>query len=105
MGITPEGRIKKKVNLALKKLGKHCWRFCPVQSGFGTVALDYLLCIGGMFVAIETKAPGKKPTPLQESTMSNILAAGGLVFLVDGDESLNHAIDCIKNKSSVGNPA
>ncbi len=75
----------------LKALGADCYRFMPVQSGYGSPALDYLLCYKGRFVAIETKAPGKKLTSLQESTKASMEAAGALVLVVDDDESLEAA--------------
>ena len=75
--MTPEGRVKKIVKKALDLLGDECWRFMPVQSGYGSVALDFLHAVRGRFVAIETKAPGKDLTPLQESTKAAIEAAGG----------------------------
>lgn len=95
MGQTPEGRVKKMVKSALDTLGPDCWRFMPVQSGFGSVALDYLLCIRGRFVAIETKAPGKKLTPLQEGTKAAMEAAGGIVLVVWDEGSLAIAMKII----------
>lgn len=93
--MTPEGRVKAKVKKALDHLGPECWRFMPVQSGYGTTALDFLLSVRGRFVAIETKAPGKKLTPLQESTKAAIEAAGGLVFVVWDETSLELAMKII----------
>jgi hypothetical protein len=93
---TPEGKVKAKVNAALKALRHDCYRFMPVQSGYGAQTLDYLLCIKGNFVAIETKAPGKKLTPLQEGTKAAIEQAGGFVFVVYDDLTLTHAMDQIK---------
>ena len=86
--MTPEGRVKAKVKKALEKLGGQCWRFMPVQTGYGAPALDFLLCVKGRFVAIETKAPGKKLTPLQETTKSAIEAAGGIVLIVWDEPTL-----------------
>lgn len=83
--MTPEGRVKAKINKALKAMGVDCWRFMPVQSGYGTPALDYLLCIRGRFVAIEAKKPGGKLTPLQEGTKAAMEAAGGIVLVIDND--------------------
>lgn len=93
--MTPEGRVKAKVNRALKTLGPDCWKFMPVQSGYGTVALDYLLSIKGRFVAIETKAPGKSLTPLQEGTKTAIEAAGGIVLVVWDETTLEIAMKVI----------
>jgi hypothetical protein len=85
--MTPEGRIKSKVTAAIKLFGRRIWKFMPVQTGYGLPALDYLLCVNGKFVAIETKAKGHKLTPRQDDTKVAIEAAGGLVFVVDDDES------------------
>lgn len=93
--MTPEGRVKAKVKKALDKLGSDCWRFMPVQTGFGSPALDYLLSIRGRFVAIETKAPGKRLTALQEQTKAAIEAAGGIVLVVWDESSLAIAMKII----------
>jgi len=93
--MTPEGRVKKMVKKALDTLGGDCWRFMPVQTGFGSPALDFLLSIRGRFVAIETKAPGKKLTPLQEGTKAAIEKAGGIVLIVWDEGSLAIAMKII----------
>lgn len=94
MAATPEGRVKAMVKRDLDKLAK-LYRFMPVQNGMGKPGLDYYLCAGGWFIAIETKAPGKKPTPRQETTIAEIEAAHGLVFVVDGPESWTAALATI----------
>jgi len=86
--VTPEGKVKKRVNDVLKVFGPRVWRFMPVQTGYGAPALDYLLCVGGIFVAVETKVKGKRMTPLQESTAAAIVGANGFVFVVSDDRSL-----------------
>lgn len=93
--MTPEGRVKAKVKKAFEKFGRSCWRFMPVQSGYGAPALDFLFALRGRFIAIETKAPGNKLTPQQESTKAAIEAAGGLVFVVWDDETLDAALAAI----------
>lgn len=93
--MTPEGRVKVKVKKALDKLGADCWRFMPVQTGFGAPALDFLLSVRGRFVAIETKAPGKTLTPLQETTKAAIEAAGGIVLIVWDEDSLAIAMKIV----------
>jgi hypothetical protein len=90
--MTPEGKVKKIVKKALDNLGADCWRFMPVQTGFGAPALDFLLSVRGRFVAIETKAPGKGLTPLQETTKAAIEAAGGIVLIVWDESSLEIAV-------------
>lgn len=39
----------------------------------------------GLYVGVETKAPGGKPTPRQNRTIAEIHAANGVVFVIDGD--------------------
>ena len=94
--MTPEGRVKAMVNRALKKYGANVWKFMPVQMGMGAPALDYLLCAYGCFISVETKVKGKKMTPRQEQTAKLIDEAGGFVFVVDGDETLQHLIEAIE---------
>lgn len=86
--MTPEGKIKAKLRARLNQLPKR-YIFMPMQNGMGAPTLDYLICIDGRFVAIETKRPGGHMTPRQELTAQQIREAGGLVFLVDGDEAIN----------------
>lgn len=79
--MTDEGRLKQKCRAYLQKIG--AYRFSPVQMGYGAPTLDDLCCIKRRFVGVEYKAPGKKPTPRQEQTMSAIKAAGGIAFWCD----------------------
>ena len=81
--MTPEGKVKEQVKKLLKKYGVY-WHM-PVQNGMGAPSLDLICCVRGRYLAIETKAPGKKPTPRQEVTMYEILKAGGTVYVIDGD--------------------
>lgn len=81
--MTPEGKVKTRVKLVLSSHGAY-WH-CPVQNGMGAPSLDFICCFKGRYFAVETKAPGKKPTPRQEITISEIEKAGGKVFVIDGD--------------------
>ena len=83
--MTPEGKVKANVNSALKPLIDKgmVWKFMPVQSGYGTPALDYLLCVNGRFIGIETKKAGKKMTGRQRTTAEAMCAAGALVFVAN----------------------
>lgn len=81
--MTPEGKVKEAVKKVLKAHGAY-WH-CPVQNGMGAPSLDFIGCFMGRYFGIETKAPGKKPTPRQELTIKAIEDAGGKVFVIDGD--------------------
>lgn len=84
--MTPEGKIKEKVKKLLKLYG--IYYHMPVMNGMGAPTLDFICCFKGRYFAIETKAPGKKPTPRQFITIRDIEAAGGWVFVVANDEDL-----------------
>ena len=57
--MTPEGKVKARIDRLLKSYGDDLYLFKPVQSGFGTRTLDYLGCILGGFFAIEAKRPAR----------------------------------------------
>lgn len=80
---TPEGKVKDLIRATLKSHSAY-WHM-PVQNGLGKPALDFHVCHRGRYAAVEAKAPGKKPTPRQQQTIVEIEAAGGRVFVVDGD--------------------
>jgi hypothetical protein len=80
---TPEGKVKDKIKTLLKKHGAY-WHM-PVQNGMGKPALDFHVCHRGRYVSVEAKAPGKQPTPRQRQTIDEIIKAGGVVFIIDGD--------------------
>lgn len=81
MAQTPEGRVKDKIKAVLKKHGAYF--FMPVQNGYGTQTVDFLCCVKGRFLAIEAKAPGKKPTGRQEDVLAEVMAAGGTAIWLD----------------------
>lgn len=84
MATTPEGKVKKTVSTLLKSVDGLFYTM-PVPSGFGESTLDYIGCYRGKYFAVETKAPGKKPTDRQQAIISKMRAAGGAVFVIDGD--------------------
>lgn len=91
---TPENLVKAKVKEVLTRYGAYF--FLPVSAGYGVHGIpDFICCHKGEFVAIETKAPGKKPTALQVLQMEKITKAGGAWFLVDGDTTeLEEWLEC-----------
>lgn len=93
---TPEGRVKAMIKRRVIKEWPDAYGFMPVQNGMGAPALDFFYCIRGLFVAIEAKDFGKRPTPRQEVTADHIKIAGGMAVVVDGEASLEVAIATIK---------
>lgn len=84
---TPEGRVKDEIKRHLKALGAY-W-FMPVQSGFGASTLDFLVCLNGRFIGIETKRAGvHEPSARQKIVMEQIEAAGGIAILAQSWEDV-----------------
>jgi len=89
MAITPEGKIKTKLDKVLKSLD--VWYFNPQSGIFGKSGIpDKILCVNGYFVGVECKADrAKKPTALQLKCMKDIERHGGKCFVVYDDETIN----------------
>ena len=90
-----EFHVKEAVKKCLKEIG--AYQHWPVQRGMGKPCLDCHGCYCGLYFAIETKAPGKVPTKLQEQTIAEIRAAGGLVFVIDNVESVHVIAESLKS--------
>ena len=91
---TPESHVKRKVKAALKEIG--AFQHWPVQTGLGAPILDCIACVDGRYIGIETKAPGKHPTPRQRLIMEQIEGAGGATFVIDGDVSIAAMLEDLK---------
>lgn len=85
MAMTPEARVKNQVKKILAEY-KPLYGWWPVPNGMGASSLDFVGCFRGVFFAVETKAPGKKPTARQDLCIQEMRAAGGIVFVIDGEE-------------------
>jgi hypothetical protein len=84
--MTPEGIVKAKVKVILKIHG--AYYHMPVMNGMGAPTLDFIGCHMGFFFAIETKAPGKLPTPRQLMTIDTMAKTGAKIFVIDGPKGL-----------------
>ena len=84
MANTPEGKVKRRVSTILKRASE-VYYFMPVQTGYGSPTLDYLGSSRGRAFAIETKAPGKKPTKRQKAIIKEMERAKMKVFVIDGN--------------------
>lgn len=83
---TPEGKVKAQVKKVLERYKSKVDGFWPVPYGYGESHLDYVGCCNGLFFCIETKAPGKKPTPRQKERIRTVRLAGGVAFVIDGTD-------------------
>jgi len=84
--MTSEATVKKHVKKLLDL--HHTYHHWPVQSGYGAPALDCNGCINGRRFDIETKAPGKHPTPRQELIIRDLKKVGSAVFIIGEREPL-----------------
>lgn len=82
--MTPEGKVKAQVKKVLAQF-PNLWQHWAVQNGMGTPTLDCTGWFHGRAFAIETKAPGAKPTPRQLITIAKMEKGGARVFVIDGD--------------------
>jgi len=99
MPMTPEGKVKKKVKEYLQSIG--AWYYMPVSNGMGRVGCpDILVCYKGLFLAFETKAPGKiaNVTPNQQREIDGILRVNGLAHVVDDVEQVKAVIETVERK-------
>lgn len=79
----------------VKALGGRAYKF--VSPGNDGVP-DRLVCLpGGRVAFVETKAPGKKSTPLQSKRQRELMALGGMVFSdVDSKDKVDHVLAVIQ---------
>lgn len=94
--MTPEGKVKKKLREFLKTLGPEVWCHMPVPTGYSDKGTpDFLICFYGTFLAIETKANGNTPTPLQHLALTNIQKARGIAMVIN-DTNIDDSIQCLQ---------
>lgn len=93
MAQTPEGKVKAAVKKWLKDNG--VWFCMPMGTGFGNSGVpDFICCMNGKFLAIETKAPGKRSntTVLQDRQIMAIHQAGGCAIVIDDVSQLELSV-------------
>lgn len=67
---------------------------------YGTAGMpDIVCCIGGRFVGLEVKQPGKKLTALQEDAINRINAAGGIAAMVTSVGEVKEILMGMNDKS------
>lgn len=90
MATTPEGRVKQAVKRWLDKRGAYWYMVVP--NGYSRAGVpDFIVCLHGQFVGIETKAPGKlkNTTPGQDRELAKIASAGGTSLVIDDVSQLD----------------
>jgi len=107
MAQTPEGRVKDAVKKVLSSHG--AYYYMPMQNGMGRVGVpDFVACVptdkGGLFMGIETKAPGKRQqtTANQNRELGWIQRAEGVALVVDDAEQLKTALHELLGENNAG---
>jgi hypothetical protein len=100
--MTPEGKIKAKINKLLDHYGNRVYRYMPVPGGYGRPTIDYLVCFDGLFIGIEAKKPGEGPTERQSGTLEDIRGAGGSTFVVSNEAELQILEQFLRSVSKWG---
>lgn len=85
MSQTPEGKVKSWLDRQLKARYKDIWYYKAPGGRFGKAGTpDLLICIHGLFIAIEVKSDKGSVTLKQDIEHDLITKAGGLVIVLYG---------------------
>ena len=92
-----ESTIEKKLVTATKAAGGIAPKF--TSPGFDGMPDRLILLPNGRMGFVETKAPGKKPRPLQEARHNLLRCLGFKVYVIDGAEQIGSVLDEIGEES------
>lgn len=95
----PETRFRQSQVLPFLKTLKNS-HFFPIQQVGISGTPDILGSMSGIFVAIELKSRGGKPSPLQIFQMERVRESGGIALLVDPDNWKQ--VKCLLQKLNQG---
>ena len=86
MTLPTEAEITKRIIRTLRKRGAYVLKVHGSERQPKTV--DLVACIGGQFIGIEVKRPGKQPTERQQFTLNSISKAGGWAIVATSEKQL-----------------
>ena len=87
--MTPEGKIVEYLKRRTKVLGGTTRKVAWVGH---TGAPDQLVLLPGIAAFVECKAPGKKPTKVQEREIARLKSSGLEVYVVDSELSVDQVL-------------
>jgi hypothetical protein len=91
MAQKPESGLQRRVQKALRAAFPGSYiRKIHVSEFAAAGTPDLICCIHGLFVGIEIKTPGRKPTKLQEHEFNEIIKAGGIAVVARTPEDAVH---------------
>lgn len=82
-----EAKIENKLKIKIENIGGKCLKFVSP----GTAGVPDRICLfpGGRVLFVETKAPGKKPRPLQKKRHEELKRMGFKVYIADTEDDIN----------------
>lgn len=93
-----ESVIEKKLKKAVEASGGKCLKF--ISPGMRGVPDRICLYPSGKAIFVETKAPGKKPEPLQQKRHDELRALGFEVQVIDSEEEVVGLIQEVVQRAS-----
>ena len=86
-----ESEIESRLRTEAKRMGGMAVKF--TSPGLDGVPDRIVLLPGRKIAFVELKAPGKKPRPLQEKRMRQLMSLGFPVYVIDGVEQIGGVLD------------
>jgi len=93
--MTPEAKVKKKINAALDAVGAYHVNYIGGLAGNNGTP-DIIGCHRGRFFGIEAKAGTNKPTDLQMKRLQQIADTGGLALVIN-ETNILYLVGCMDN--------
>ena len=91
-----EKEIEKYLVDRVKKAGGQAYKF--VSPGVNGVPDRLITLPGGVIVFAELKAPGRKPTALQEFRIKKLRDVGQRVFVIDSRDGVDKLMELLTEK-------
>ncbi len=88
-----EKEIEEKFRIAVKRAGGKAYKF--TSPGNDGVPDRLVVMPGGHIGFVEVKAPGERPTSLQDMRMRELAGLGCLVLVLDSPEGIQGAVAAI----------
>lgn len=90
----PEARLQRKIQDAVRARGAFVFKVHGSQYMMSGLP-DLIICYRGLFVALEVKMPGNKPSPAQVLRMQQIKTAQGHAYVVRSVKGALRVLDLI----------
>lgn len=91
-----EKEVEQYLREQVKALGGKAYKFA--SPGNAGVPDRIVLLPGGVTIFVELKAPGKKPTPLQQAQQKKISNLGFTVLVIDSKQGVDDLIEKVKEE-------